>query len=108
MSKGLNSCARVLMTMCWLIVFLASTMTMAGAVVLERLAYYGISLNLISYLTNELHEGTAEALTNVWTWGGVVWILPLITGVVADAYLGRYLTIMYSMSIYLAVCISTS
>lgn len=87
---------------------LASAVAVAGAVVLERLAYYGISLNLISYLTNELHEGTAEALTNVWTWGGVVWILPLITGVVADAYLGRYLTIMYSMAIYLAVCISTS
>lgn len=85
-----------------------NVLAMAGAVVLERLAYYGISFNLISYLTNALHEGTAESLTNVWTWGGVVWILPLLTGLVADAYLGRYLTIMYSMSIYLAVCDFTS
>ncbi|KAG0606570.1 hypothetical protein M758_9G151700 [Ceratodon purpureus] len=31
-----------------------------GAVVLERLAYYGIASNLISYLTNNLHEVTVS------------------------------------------------
>lgn len=71
-----------------------------GAVVLERLAYYGIASNLISYLTIKLHEGSAEAVTNVWVWGGVAWLLPLVAGFVADSYLGRFRTITYSLLIY--------
>lgn len=74
-----------------------------AAVVLERLAYYGIALNLVTYLSNELHEGSAESITNVWNWGGVAWILPLAGGFIADRYLGRYLTMTYSFIIYLAV-----
>ena len=70
---------------------------------LERLAYYGIALNLVTYLSNELHEGSAESITNVWNWGGVAWILPLAGGFVADRYLGRYLTMIYAFIIYLAV-----
>jgi peptide/histidine transporter 3/4 len=74
-----------------------------GSVVLERLAYYGIALNLVSYLTKVLHEGTAKSITNVWNWGGVAWITPLVGGFIADTYLGRYRTITYSLFIYLAV-----
>jgi len=73
------------------------------AVVLERMAYYGISSNLISYLTIKLHEGSAEAVTNVWIWGGVAWLLPLFAGFVADSLLGRFWTITYSLLIYVVV-----
>lgn len=71
---------------------------------MERLAFYGIALNLVSYLTRVLHEGTAQSITNVWNWVGVAWITPLSGGFIADAYLGRYQTIKYSLFVYLAVC----
>jgi dipeptide/tripeptide permease len=67
------------------------------------LTYYGIASNLVSYLINELHEGSAEAVTNVWIWGGVAWLLPLLGGFVADAFLGRYWTITCSLLVYVMV-----
>jgi len=74
-----------------------------GSVVIERLAFYGIAFNLISYLTTVLHEGTAESITSVWNWGGVAWITPLVGGFIADTFLGRYKTISFSLFIYLGV-----
>lgn len=74
-----------------------------GALALERMVYYGISANLVSYLTIKLHQGSAEAVTTVWIWGGVAWLLPLVAGFVADSFLGRFYTIMYSFLIYLVV-----
>ena len=74
-----------------------------GAVILERLAYYGIASNLISYLTIKLHQGSAEAVTNVWIWGGVAWLTPLLGGFIADSFLGRYWTITVSLLIYIVV-----
>lgn len=72
--------------------------------IIERLAFYGIAVNLISYLTTVLHEGTAASITSVWNWGGVAWITPLIGGFLADAYLGRFKTILIGLSIYQVVC----
>ncbi|GJV71438.1 NRT1/ PTR family 8.3-like protein [Tanacetum coccineum] len=50
----------------------------------ERLAYYGISTNLVSYLTKKLHEGNASAARNVTTWQGTCYLTPLI-GAVLEA-----------------------
>ncbi|WZY78588.1 hypothetical protein YC2023_024972 [Brassica napus] len=36
----------------------------------ERLAYYGIAKNLITYFTNELHETNVSAARHVMTWQG--------------------------------------
>jgi len=77
---------------------------MTGSVIIERVAFYGIAFNLVTYLTTVLHQGTAESITSVWNWGGVAWITPLIGGFIADAYLGRFKTIRFSLFIYLAVC----
>ncbi|CAH1427945.1 unnamed protein product [Lactuca virosa] len=66
----------------------------------ERLAYYGISTNLVSYLTKKLHEGNAEAARNVTTWQGTCYLTPLIGAVLADAYWGRYWTIAVFSTIY--------
>eukprot|EP00249_Psilotum_nudum_P022038 c28351_g1_i1 orf=394-2361(-) len=67
----------------------------------ERLAFYGISTNLVTYLTRELHEGNATAATNVNAWSGTCYITPLIGAFLADAYWGRYWTIMAFSFIYL-------
>ncbi|CAK9133620.1 unnamed protein product [Ilex paraguariensis] len=69
--------------------------------VAERFAYYGVSGNLITYLTNVLGEPTATAAKNVNTWHGVSALFPLIGAFVADSYLGRFNTILISSIIYL-------
>ncbi|XP_008798043.1 protein NRT1/ PTR FAMILY 8.3-like [Phoenix dactylifera] len=66
----------------------------------ERLAYYGIATNLVTYLTKKLHEGNVSAARNVTTWQGTCYITPLIGAILADAYWGRYWTIAVFSTIY--------
>ncbi|XP_042395542.1 protein NRT1/ PTR FAMILY 5.2-like [Zingiber officinale] len=70
--------------------------------VFERMAYYGISSNLILYLTNKLHQGTVTASNNVTNWVGTVWLTPIAGAYVADAHLGRYWTFIIASVIYLS------
>ncbi|KAL6577472.1 hypothetical protein OROMI_009800 [Orobanche minor] len=69
----------------------------------ERLAYYGIATNLVSYLTKKLHEGNVPAARNVTTWQGTCYLTPLIGAVLADAYWGRYWTIAAFSTLYFIV-----
>ncbi|KAI4357365.1 hypothetical protein L6164_001318 [Bauhinia variegata] len=71
----------------------------------ERLAYYGIAKNLVTYLTRKLHEGNVSAARNVTTWQGTCYLTPLIGAVLADAYWGRYWTIaVFSMIYFIGMC----
>lgn len=69
----------------------------------ERLAYFGISGNLVQYLTTKLHEGTVKSANNVNNWTASVWLTPLFGAYIADAHLGRYLTFLIAAIIYLLV-----
>ncbi|KAI3991432.1 hypothetical protein MKX01_006731 [Papaver californicum] len=64
-----------------------SAFLIIGAEFGETIAYYGISSNLISYLTGPLGQSTAAAAANVNAWCGMVWMLPLFGAFVADSYL---------------------
>ncbi|KAG6496173.1 protein NRT1/ PTR FAMILY 5.2-like isoform X1 [Zingiber officinale] len=76
--------------------------------VFERMAYYGISSNLVIYLTNRLHEGTVEASNNVTNWVGTVFLTPVIGAYIADAFLGRYWTFLIASAVYLSgMCLLT-
>lgn len=66
----------------------------------ERLAYYGMSTNLVNYLKVRLNQGNATAANNVTNWSGTCYITPLIGAFIADAYLGRYWTIASFSIIY--------
>ncbi|KAJ4806558.1 Protein NRT1/ PTR FAMILY 8.5 [Rhynchospora pubera] len=66
----------------------------------ERLAYYGIAKNLVSYLTKNLHEGNVIAARNVTTWQGTCYLTPLIGAILADSYWGKYWTIASFATVY--------
>ncbi|KAK1267199.1 Peptide transporter PTR3-A [Acorus gramineus] len=79
-----------------------------GYEVFERMAYYGISSNLVLYLTRKLHQGTVASANNVTNWSGTVFLTPILGAYVADAHLGRYWTFVASSAVYLAgMCLLT-
>ncbi|XP_058091254.1 protein NRT1/ PTR FAMILY 5.10-like [Magnolia sinica] len=78
-----------------------SAIYIIGVEAAERFAYYGLSGNLIMYLTTVLNESTVSAAKNVNIWTGVSTLLPLLGAFIADSYLGRYRTILISSLIYL-------
>ncbi|XP_059632318.1 protein NRT1/ PTR FAMILY 5.2-like [Cornus florida] len=76
--------------------------------VFERMAYYGISSNLIIYLTHKLHQGTVKSSNNVTNWVGTIWMTPILGAYVADAHLGRYWTFLIASGIYfMGMCVLT-
>ncbi|KAL8539114.1 hypothetical protein ACS0TY_000922 [Phlomoides rotata] len=66
----------------------------------ERMTYYGIAMNLITYLTGVLHQDLETAAKMANYWGGVTTIIPLIGGFLADSYTGGFTMIMLASSFY--------
>ncbi|KAF5817387.1 putative proton-dependent oligopeptide transporter family, MFS transporter superfamily [Helianthus annuus] len=81
---------------CW-----RSAYFIIGVEVAERIAYYGVSSNLITYLTGPLGQSTATAAENVNVWAGTASLLPLVGAFIADAFLGRYLTVILASLLYI-------
>ncbi|KAG6789379.1 hypothetical protein POTOM_005476 [Populus tomentosa] len=69
----------------------------------ERLAYYGMSSNLILFFKHRLNQQSATATRNNLNWGGTCYHTPLIGAFFADAYLGRYWTIACFSTIYVMI-----
>nr|XP_043619594.1 protein NRT1/ PTR FAMILY 8.2-like [Erigeron canadensis] len=66
----------------------------------ERLAFFGMSANLLLYFKYELNEHSATASRNLSNWTGACYIAPLFGAFVADGYVGKYWTIASTSIVY--------
>jgi len=67
----------------------------------ERLAYYGLATNLVTYLTRTLGGDPAFAAIIVAIFEGTCYTTPIIGAILADSKWGRYKTIIVFSVIYL-------
>uniref|UniRef100_A0A0E0B750 Major facilitator superfamily (MFS) profile domain-containing protein n=1 Tax=Oryza glumipatula TaxID=40148 RepID=A0A0E0B750_9ORYZ len=67
----------------------------------ENLAYYGISKNLVTYLTKVLHESKVNAARNSSAWSGACYLTPLFGAFLADTYWGKYRTVLTFLPVYI-------
>ncbi|PSR99635.1 Protein NRT1/ PTR FAMILY 8.1 like [Actinidia chinensis var. chinensis] len=68
--------------------------------VAERLAFFAIAVNMVSYLVREMNQTVPSAATHVTDWIGAAYVLTLFGAFLADAYLGRFKTIIIFSCIY--------
>ncbi|KAG5053168.1 hypothetical protein JHK87_005366 [Glycine soja] len=79
-----------------------------GTELAERICVMGISMNLVTYLVGVLNLPSADSATIVTNVMGTLNLLGLLGGFIADAKLGRYLTVAISAIIAaLGVCLLT-
>ncbi|KAF5812223.1 putative ABC-type nitrate transporter [Helianthus annuus] len=71
-----------------------------GTELSERICVMGISMNLVTYLVGELNLSSSKSANTVTNFMGALNILALFGGFLADAKLGRYLTI----AIFASIC----
>ncbi|GMN53768.1 hypothetical protein TIFTF001_022891 [Ficus carica] len=70
-----------------------------GVELSERICVMGISMNLVTYLVGNLHIPSAKSANIVTNFMGTLNLLGLLGGFLADAKLGRYLTVALSATI---------
>ncbi|KAJ7009335.1 protein NRT1/ PTR FAMILY 7.1-like [Populus alba x Populus x berolinensis] len=59
---------------------------------LATLAFFGVGVNLVLFLTRVLGQSNADAANNVSKWTGTVYLCSLVGAFLSDSYWGRYLT----------------
>ncbi|KAG4148006.1 hypothetical protein ERO13_D05G259500v2 [Gossypium hirsutum] len=68
--------------------------------VAERLAFFAVAVNMVAYLVSEMHQSLPSAATHVNDCIGAAYCLTLLGAFLADAYLGRFFTIIIFSCIY--------
>lgn len=69
----------------------------------ERMAYFGLSVNMVTFMFYVMHKSFADSSNAVNNFLGISQASSVLGGFLADAYLGRYWTIAIFTTIYLAV-----
>lgn len=68
----------------------------------ERLTFYGVTANLVLFCVEDLKLDSPWPSVTNYLFQGTCYLIPLIGGWLADAYLGRYNTIYGSSLLYVA------
>lgn len=71
---------------------------------MERLGSYGMTANLMVYLVREFHMHQVEASNVINIWDFACNFLPIIGAIIADVYIGKFLTIALGAFASLLVC----
>ncbi|CAN6355177.1 unnamed protein product [Urochloa humidicola] len=66
----------------------------------DRFATIGFNANLITYLTQQLHLPLVEASNTLTNFHGFSNLTPLVGGLIADSFAGRFWTITFGSVIY--------
>ncbi|OWM64108.1 protein NRT1/ PTR FAMILY 7.3 isoform X1 [Punica granatum] len=85
----------------------------AGAIVLlnqglATLAFFGVGVNLVLFLTRVLGQNNADAANSVSKWTGTVYIFSLVGAFLSDSYWGRYKTCAIFQVIFVIGLVSLS
>ncbi|PUZ66000.1 hypothetical protein GQ55_3G271000 [Panicum hallii var. hallii] len=76
----------------------------------DRLASVGFTSNLITYLTLQMHLPLVQASNIITNYNGTANLTPLVGGLVADSFAGRFWTITFGSVVYQIgmVCLTLS
>ncbi|XP_050236098.1 protein NRT1/ PTR FAMILY 7.2-like [Mercurialis annua] len=75
---------------------------------LATLAFFGVGVNLVLFLTRVVGQDNAEAANNVSKWTGTVYIFSLLGAFLSDSYWGRYKTCAIFQAIFVFGLLSLS
>ncbi|KAL4342594.1 hypothetical protein GQ457_08G025540 [Hibiscus cannabinus] len=75
---------------------------------LATLAFFGVGVNLVLFLTRVLGQNNADAANNVSKWTGTVYIFSLVGAFLSDSYWGRYKTCVIFQLIFVIGLVSLS
>ncbi|KAJ7950685.1 Protein NRT1/ PTR FAMILY 7.3 like [Quillaja saponaria] len=75
---------------------------------LATLAFFGVGVNLVLFLTRVLGQDNADAANNVSKWTGTVYIFSLLGAFLSDSYWGRYKTCAIFQAIFVLGLVSLS
>lgn len=70
---------------------------------LATLAFFGVGVNLVLFLTRVLDQENAIAANNVSKWTGTVYLFSLVGAFLSDSYWGRFLTCAVFQIIFVVV-----
>ncbi|RDX82092.1 Protein NRT1/ PTR FAMILY 7.3 [Mucuna pruriens] len=75
---------------------------------LATLAFFGVGVNLVLFLTRVMGQDNADAANNVSKWTGTVYLFSLLGAFLSDSYWGRYMTCAIFQVIFVVGLISLS
>ncbi|PON43370.1 Proton-dependent oligopeptide transporter family [Trema orientale] len=75
---------------------------------LVTLAFFGVGVNLVLFLTRVLQQDNASAANNVSKWTGTVYIFSLFGAFLSDSYWGRFKTCAIFQAIFVIGLVSLS
>ncbi|KAL0007413.1 hypothetical protein SO802_008915 [Lithocarpus litseifolius] len=75
---------------------------------LATLAFFGVGVNLVLFLTRVLGQDNADAANNVSKWTGTVYLFSLLGAFLSESYWGRYKTCAIFQAIFVIGLMSLS